>query len=392
MTVFLMRKVIFIAGSRGEYGYIRPIIKRIQQDDDICYEVLATNMHLLDKFGLSINEFKRDEIEVHHRLFNTFDGYNNVTMAKSLGVFLLQLPEILEKSRPDLIVLAGDRGEQLMAAVAGAHMNIPVVHIQAGEKSGNIDGQVRHSITKLSHVHMCSNEDAYRRVISLGEEPFRIFNTGAPLTDELHDPLFVVDNIREKLGLPEDKDIFLVVNHSISEEADKAGGQTRVLLDALERYDVNKVFIMPNSDAGSLEVRKQFAARGHSLLDKTAVKRNHVFYNLSRIDYVGLMRESSVMIGNSSSGIMEAPSVGLPVVNIGRRQIGRLRAKNVIDVEEYELEAIQRAVDRARTTEFGQSLSDIQNPYGHGSVSQSIVDILKSISLDEALLNKEITY
>ena len=241
-----MRKILFIAGARGEYGYIRPIIKEIKKDDTIDYEVLVTNMHLLEKFGKSVEHFKKDNIEIHHKIYNTLDGYNNTTMAKSLGIFLLQIPEILEKSNPDIVLVSGDRGEQLMATIAACHMNRPVVHIQAGEKSGNIDGQVRHSITKLAHIHLCSNKDAYNRVINLGEEKFRVFNTGAPLVDELIDDNFIIRNIRCKLNINNNKDIFLIVNHSISEESDKSGEQMEILLDSIEKYDVNKIFIMPN--------------------------------------------------------------------------------------------------------------------------------------------------
>ena len=387
-----MRKILFIAGSRGEYGYIRPIIKEIKKDDAIDYEVLVTNMHLLEKFGKSVEHFKKDNIEIHHKIYNTLDGYNNTTMAKSLGIFLLQIPEILEKSNPDIVLVSGDRGEQLMATIAACHMNIPVVHIQAGEKSGNIDGQVRHSITKLAHIHLCSNKDAYNRVINLGEEKFRVFNTGAPLVDELIDDNFIIRNIRSKLNINNNKDIFLIVNHSISEESDKSGEQMEILLNSIEKYDVNKIFIMPNSDAGSLNIRKILSKKGSNNLDKDKFGLNYVFYNLPRIDYINLMRECKIMIGNSSSGIMEAPTFKLPVINIGRRQIGRLQGGNVINVEKYDKRNIQRAIDKGLSKKFTESLENIKNPYGEKCVSKNIVNILKNTKINNKLLNKEITY
>ena len=387
-----MSKILFIAGSRGEYGYIRPIIKEIIKDDNLEYEILVTNMHLLEKFGKTMNNFKKDGFTIDHKIYNTLDGYNNITMVKSLGIFLLQIPEILEKSNPDFILIAGDRGEQLMAAIAGAHMNIPVIHIQAGEKSGNIDGQVRHSITKLAHIHLCSNQDAYDRVINLGEEKFRVFNVGAPLIDELLDPNFRVSNIRETLNINNNKDIFLIVNHSISEESEKAGVQMKIILDSLEIFDVNKVFIMPNSDAGSLEIRKQLALKGNKNLDKKSYKNNYVFYNLDRKVYISLLRESKIMIGNSSSGIMEAPTFQLPVINIGRRQIGRLQTKNIINVPQYKIKNIQEAIKKGISPQFKNSLKNIRNPYGESAVSKNIIDILKNIDINKKLLNKEITY
>ena len=380
-----MKKILFIAGSRGEYGYIRPIINKIKTIESLDYEVLVTNMHLLPKFGNTKNDFIKDNININYEIYNTLDGYNNITMVKSLGIFLLQIPEILDKSKPDFILISGDRGEQFMSVIAASHMNIPVIHIQAGEKSGNIDGIVRHSITKLAHIHLCSNQDAYERVIKLGEEKFRVFNTGAPLIDELIDPNFVLNNIREILKIKKNKDIFLIINHSISEESDISGKQMNEILEAINKFDdVIKIFIMPNSDAGSLNIREK--------LSKIDSSDNIIFYNLSRIQYINLLRISSVMIGNSSSGIMEAPTFKLPVVNIGRRQIGRFQAKNVINIEEYEQNLIYKGIKKAITKEFKYTLNNIKNPYGDSNATDKIIDIIQNIEVSTKLLNKNITY
>ena len=380
-----MKKILFIAGSRGEYGYIRPIINKIKTIESLDYEVLVTNMHLLPKFGNTKNDFIKDNININYEIYNTLDGYNNITMVKSLGIFLLQIPEILDKSKPDFILISGDRGEQFMSVIAASHMNIPVIHIQAGEKSGNIDGIVRHSITKLAHIHLCSNQDAYERVIKLGEEKFRVFNTGAPLIDELIDPNFVLNNIREILKIKKNKDIFLIINHSISEESDISGKQMNEILEAINKFDdVIKIFIMPNSDAGSLNIREK--------LSKIDSSDNIIFYNLSRIQYINLLRISSVMIGNSSSGIMEAPTFKLPVVNIGRRQIGRFQAKNVINIEEYEQNLIYKGIKKAITKEFKDTLNNIKNPYGDSNATDKIIDIIQNIEVSTKLLNKNITY
>ena len=380
-----MKKILFIAGSRGEYGYIRPIINKIKTIESLDYEVLVTNMHLLPKFGNTKNDFIKDNININYEIYNTLDGYNNITMVKSLGIFLLQIPEILDKSKPDFILISGDRGEQFMSVIAASHMNIPVIHIQAGEKSGNIDGIVRHSITKLAHIHLCSNQDAYEKVIKLGEEKFRVFNTGAPLIDELIDPNFVLNNIREILKIKKNKDIFLIINHSISEESDISGKQMNEILEAINKFDdVIKIFIMPNSDAGSLNIREK--------LSKIDSSDNIIFYNLSRIQYINLLRISSVMIGNSSSGIMEAPTFKLPVVNIGRRQIGRFQAKNVINIEEYEQNLIYKGIKKAYTKEFKDTLNNIKNPYGDSNATDKIIDIIQNIEVSTELLNKNITY
>ena len=382
-----MLNILFITGSRGEYGYIRPIIKYINTCDNVDYKTVVTNMHLCPKFGNSINEFHKDNITVDYKIYNTLDSYNNITMVKSLGVFLMQIPEIIIDSKCDIVLISGDRGEQLMTAIAASHLNIPVAHIQAGEKSGNIDGHTRHAITKMAHIHFCSNKDSYDRVVKLGEESYRIHNTGAPLIDELIDPEFKTDNIRKKLNIPEDKDIFLIVNHSISEESHLADKQMSALITALTDYNnIIKILIMPNSDSGSLKIRKII----HEQVENN--KDYYIFFNLPRIDYISIMRIARLMIGNSSSGIMEAPIFKLPVVNIGRRQIGRLRAKNVIDVEKYNPIDIKKAINKALSNDFKIKIKNIINPYGNDAASKQIIDILKNVKINDNLINKKLTY
>tara|TARA_R110002051_G_scaffold325814_3_gene431629 strand:- start:2376 stop:3551 length:1176 start_codon:yes stop_codon:yes gene_type:complete len=385
------RKILIISGTRAEYGYVRPLLKLIENDPEVESETLVTNMHLLDKFGKSVREFEKDGIEVTYKIHNTLDGYTNATMVKSLGVYLLQLPEILEKSKPDIVLISGDRGEQLMSAIAASHLNIPVAHIQAGEKSGNIDGSVRHAITKISHIHFCANQDAYERVIKLGEDEFRVFNLGAPLIDEIVAPDFYIKDIRRKLNLREDKKIFLIVNHSITEESEEAGEQMKAVIDAVEDMDAEMILIMPNSDAGSAAIRKTLTTYGSDNLNKSKFDRFRIFYNLSRIEYISVMREAAVMIGNSSSGILEAPSFKLPVVNVGRRQKGRLQGKNVINCE-YDKDSIIKAVNEADSQSFRSSLENLVNPYGDGRSSQKILNALKTIPLNKKLTQKEIAY
>jgi len=379
-----MRKILFIAGSRGEYGYIRPIIQEIKKRSDIDYDVLATNMHLLPKFGKSIDEFAKDGIKVSSEIYNTLDGYNHLTMPKSLGILLLQLPETLSRIAPDIVLISGDRGEQLMAAIAAIHMNIPVAHVQAGELSGNVDGVVRHAITKLSHIHFASNEDAKNRVLSLGEQEFRVFQTGAPLIDELLDDTFPTPKIREKYGISTEAPLFLIVNHPVTEEQNQAADQMNKLLSVMRDFNGEKVIICPNSDAGSLATRRAL----HQQRDESI----HMFFNLPRNDYVGFLKDCDIMVGNSSSGIMEAPTFSKPVVNIGRRQKNRVAAQNVIHVEDYRENMIKRAIKLGLSEEFKQKIAGTINPYGTSSASERITDILSEIPINDMLLNKKMTY
>jgi len=247
------RKIAIITGSRGEYGYIRPVIREIEKRDSLDYGIIATNMHLLDAFGSTIDEIKKDKLKIFATVNNTFDGYTHLSMVKSLAVFNLQLPEILEQMEADIILISGDRGEQLISAIVGAYMYKPVLHIQAGEVTGNIDGTTRHAITKFSHVHFASNEDAAERVKKLGEEDFRIHNVGAPQIDELLREGFVTpkEEIYQKYSIDKEKPVFLFVYHSVTEEFDQIEKQLDQVLPAVNSFGYQTITILNNSDAGS---------------------------------------------------------------------------------------------------------------------------------------------
>jgi GDP/UDP-N,N'-diacetylbacillosamine 2-epimerase (hydrolysing) len=379
-----MRIIAFLTGSRGEWGYIRPIIKAIEEDEGLDYQIIATHMHLLPEFGLSINEIQKEGFRISEKLYMTFDGYNSHTMVKSLGVLLLELPTILQRLKPDILLLAGDRGEQLMGAIAAGHLGIPVAHIQAGELSGNIDGIVRHAITKLAHIHFAANEEFAQRVTKLGEQKFRIFNTGAPQLDELVSGMFTpISELNNKFNIKSEEKILLAVQHPVTEEEQYAGEHTAITINALNRCGLKTIMIYPNADAGSEDVRKSInSIRGNKIF---------LFRNLAREDYLGLMRRAEAIVGNSSSGILEAPTFGLPCVNIGNRQKGRPQASNVINVD-YDEAAIIDAINKAISPDFQEKARNSINPYGDGYSSKRIADILKTIPLNDQLLNKEMTY
>lgn len=378
------RKIAIVTGSRGEYGYIRPIIKKIVQEPTLDYELIVTNMHLLSEYGHTIEEIEKDGFKIGATHHMTFDGYTNTTMAKSLGVFLLEIPDTLERLKPDIILIAGDRGEQLMAAIAGAHMNIPVAHVQAGENSGNIDGIMRHAIAKIAHIHFAANEDAAQRVKKMGEDDFRIFVTGAPMLDEMMEERFTKpDDLARKYGLDLTKPIILAVQHPVTEEFHKASEQISQTFLALREINEQTIVIHPNADAGSRNIKE--AIRNFS------TSKMKVFRSLPREDYLGFMKIASVMVGNSSSGIIEAPVFGLPVVNIGRRQTGRLQGNNVINIERFDKDEIVKAIRDAVSPQFKSQIIKA-SPYGDGKSAERIVQILKDIKIDDRLVNKRITY
>lgn len=380
-----MKKIMIITGSRGEWGYIRPIMRLMQSRGDVKPVLVVTNMHLLETFGSSYKEIERDGFTIDYKVHMSLDGYNHYTQAKSLGIFMNSLPDILDKERPDWVLLAGDRGEQLMGAIAAAYTYTPVAHIQAGELSGNIDGMARHAIGKMVHMHFAANQDAADRLLRLGEEEFRIFNVGAPQIDEMVQAQYTgLSELEEKLILNLSEGYILGVMHPVTEEASRAGKQAKIFIQALNEFDCPKVIILPNNDAGSHLVKNavQEYRRGNY----------HFFSNLKREDYLGLLKHTDCIVGNSSSGLLEAPTFCVPAVNIGRRQDMRCRGINVIDVP-FVHEEIVEAVKKAKSREFRDYLKEnCVNPYGDGHSSERILDLLVDTKVDEKWLVKKLTY
>lgn len=377
-----MRKIAIITGSRGEYGYIRPIIKLIKKSSQLEYEIVATNMHLLPEFGDTLSAFSGDDFEVTYTPLMTLSGYTPASMTKSLCIFGLSLSDILPASKPDIVLLAGDRGEQLMAATIAAHMNIPVAHIQAGEISGNIDGLSRHAIARFTHIHFAANEDAEERLLKSGEQSFRVFNVGAPQLDEfVKGQITPESELRNKYGLNDN--YLLMVQHSVTEQQSIAFNQTLATIKAVEATGIPTVAISPNSDAGSAMVS--------AALDEFRPRTMKVFKNVPREDYAALMKHSLCLVGNSSSALLEAPTFALPSVNIGRRQKGRVQGINVLNCD-HETEEIYKTIQQALEPSFKSKLIGMSNPYGDGNSSERIVKILSEIELDDKLLQKELTY
>lgn len=380
-----MKKIMILTGSRGEWGYIRPIMKLAQEREDVKIVLVVTNMHLLSSFGDSYKEIENDGFKIDYKINMSLDGYNHVTHAKSLGICLMGLPDIIDVEKPDWVLLAGDRGEQLMGAIAAGYTYTPVAHIQAGEVSGNIDGMTRHAIGKLVHMHFAANEDAAQRLLKLGEEPFRIFNVGAPQVDELVQAKYTaLDELEQKLNVDLRNGFVLAVMHPVTEEASKAGEQAELFVKSLNKIEYPKIVILPNNDAGSTLVKEAIMEYKKGSY--------YLYSNLKREDYLSLLKHSLCIVGNSSSGLLEAPSFKVPAVNIGRRQNLRFRGINVIDCE-FDADEIDKAIAKAMTEEFRNLLEkECVNPYGDGHSSERILDLLINTKVDEKWLVKNLTY
>lgn len=376
-------KLLFLNGSRGEWGYVRPIIRHCMKEG-IDYSICATNMLLLSGHGSLIDEIRADEFSVSDEIYMSLEGDNHYSMTKSLSVFLASFVDVLHRQKPTWIILAGDRGEQLMGAVAGAYTYIPVAHIQAGERSGNIDGTARHAIGKLAHLHFAANQDAAERLRRSGEEDFRIHVVGAPQLDELvESTVSSPERIRQKFDIDVAKPYLLVIQHPVTEEMDRVEEQAHILCTALQQFDMPKVWIMPNNDAGASILRRTILyERKRDVL---------IFENLSRSDFLGLMKHCRALVGNSSAGLLEAPTFKVAAVNLGYRQAGRVHGVNVINAP-FELQLCVKAIERALSPDFQATLQHCTNLYGDGKSSSRILSILKNTMIDDRLLAKRITY
>jgi GDP/UDP-N,N'-diacetylbacillosamine 2-epimerase (hydrolysing) len=288
--------------------------------------------------------------------------------------------------KPDWVIIAGDRAESFAACVTSAYNNIPTAHIQAGELSGNIDGQSRHAIGKFAHLHFSANKEFSQRLKKMGEQTFRIKTVGSPQLDELK----FINNKKKKqkifsdLNLENINKYILVVYHSVTEEFFNTQKNFNIFLESLKKISLPKVWIMPNNDAGSSIIKNDILKKRENDI--------YIFDNLSREKYLYLLKNASSIVGNSSSGIIEAPTFKVPCVNIGRRQNKRLKAMNVIDVNTHDKNKIIRAIERSISKKFKEKLKNLVNPYGNGKSSQKIVDILIKTKIDKELLFKEITY
>ena len=378
-------KFLFVTGSRSEWGYIKPILdilKKKKFKTDIC----LTNMHLLDSYGYTLNEIKKDGHKVNEKIYMALDGYNTYTMTKSLGVFMVSFTDMLMRIKPNWVVIAGDRAESFAACVTSAYNNIPTAHIQAGELSGNIDGQSRHAIGKFAHLHFAANREFSDRLKKMGEQAFRIKTVGSPQLDELK----LINNSKKKKSIFEELNIenlnkyLLVVYHSVTEEFYNTEKNFNIFFEALKNIKLPKIWILPNNDAGSSIIKNQ--------IFKKRENDTFIFDSLNREKYLYLLKNSSCIVGNSSSGLIEAPTFKIPCVNIGRRQNKRLRAKNVIDVINHDKYKIIKAINKSLSKTFIKSLKDLKNPYGDGNSSQKIVETLITTKIDKELLFKEITY
>ncbi|MBI2050315.1 MAG: UDP-N-acetylglucosamine 2-epimerase (hydrolyzing) [Parcubacteria group bacterium] len=383
-----MRKIAVITGARSEYGILKPVLSAIQKHPRLKLQLVVGGMHLSKQFGYTINEIKKDGFRVAATFNTLLTGDTGARMAQSAGTGIIQFTKIFKRLKPDIVVVLGDREEPFAAAVAGLCSDIPVAHIAGGEVAtgGHIDEAIRFSITKFSHIHFACTKQSAERIKKLGEEPWRVHRTGSPALDTiLHALLPGKDELAKKYKIDFRKPYALVIQHPLTLEFGAPPHEMRMTLGALKELDVASIVVYPNSDTYARRMVSDIKA-----FEKLPFM--HAYKNVPFEDYLGLLKHTSVIVGNSSSAIIEAPSFRVPAVNIGPRQGGRERAGNVIDVD-YNKEHIRKAIKKAlHDTRFLRKVKHLKSPYGDGHAAKKIVDILDTVKIDEALLHKKITY
>lgn len=381
-----MRKIAVVTGTRAEYGLLYWIIKGIHEDPELELQLIVTGMHLSPEFGFTVKEIEKDGFPIAERVEMLLSSDTETTIATSMGLGMIGFAGAYERLKPDILVVLGDRFEILAAVSAAVPFRIPVAHIHGGESTeGQIDEAIRHAVTKMSHIHFTAMEIYRKRVIQMGEPPENVFCFGAPGLDNINKlNLLDKEEISVSLNIPKDKKIGVVTYHSVTLEKATSGYQITELLEAIKKFtEVYWIFTLPNADTeGRIIIEKI------SNFVKNFPEKGRAFVSLGQLRYLSLLKSASLMVGNSSSGLTEAPSFELPVVNIGDRQRGRVKATDVIDVPECKKEAISDAVRRALSPEFKKSLKNMKNPCGEGKASEKIVEKLKTISLGEQLIKK----
>jgi UDP-hydrolysing UDP-N-acetyl-D-glucosamine 2-epimerase len=376
------RTIAAITSSRADYSHLFWPLRDLANREDIELKLIALGSHLSPEFGNTIQELEKDGFEIAARIECLLSSDTDVGMAKTIGNATLSLADLLGHMRPDVLLLIADRYEMLAPASVALALRIPIAHIEGGEISeGAIDDAVRNALTKMSHVHFTSTEEARRRVIAMGEEEWRVHRAGAPSLDHLRrTELLTKDQIERHLLLNLNRPTVLVSYHPVTiaedtlEEAD-------ALFAALETLPDQLIFCYPNADAGS----RSLIERTRAFLETR--KAGWVFTNLDPRTYWSLLRHVDILVGNSSSGIMESASFAVPTVNVGIRQQGRERALNVLDAEPR-VESIVNATRKAQSPEFKKSLEGMANPYGDGHASERIVQVLTNAPLSKVLLLK----
>ncbi|PPB58004.1 UDP-N-acetylglucosamine 2-epimerase (hydrolyzing) [Campylobacter hyointestinalis subsp. hyointestinalis] len=378
------KKIMIVTGTRAEYGLLYWLMKEMKSDADLELQVIATGMHLSPEFGLTYKEIKKD-FKIDKKIEMLVSSDSAVGVSKSMGLAMIGFAEAYNELKPDVILILGDRYEIFCAASSAMIARIPIVHLHGGEATeGLIDEAIRHSITKMSHLHFVATDEYARRVIQLGEEPNRVFNVGGMGIENIKRlNLLSRSEFEQSINFKLNKKNILVTFHPVTLEKGAAKEQFKELLNALDELkDTNIIFTKANADMGGKIINQ--------MIDKYSSKNSGKavsFASLGTLRYLSALKHVDMVVGNSSSGLAEAPSFKIATINIGDRQKGRIKADSIIDCEPNK-SSIQKAINKAYTKEFKSVLENTINPYGDGNASIKIIEVLKKVNLDNILKKK----
>lgn len=374
----MSRKICIITGTRAEYGLLRWVMQGIKDDPDLTLQIIATGMHLSPEFGLTYKAIEQDSFQINRKVEMLTSSDTSVGIAKSMGLGLIGFADALNELNPDLIVVLGDRFEIFAAVSAALVARIPVAHLHGGETTeGAFDESLRHSITKMSHLHFVASEEYRQRVIQLGEQPERVFLVGGLGVDNIKQlKLLNRTELEASLGFELAKKNLLITFHPVTLETATAADQMAELLEALaELKDTQLIFTLPNADTDGralIKMVEKFVEQHHNA---------HVYASLGQLRYLSCIAQVDGVIGNSSSGLLEVPSFGKGTINIGDRQRGRLQASSIINCASDQ-KSISSALKELYSADFQARVSKTRNPYGEGGASEKIVTTIKNYAID----------
>lgn len=374
------RKICVVVTARPSYSRIKTALKEIQNHPDLELQLVIAASALLDRYGSAVNFIEKDGFEITAKVFNVLEGENLTAAAKTTGIGILELSTVFDNLSPDIVVTVADRFETMATAIAASYMNIPLAHVQGGEVTGNIDEKVRHAITKLADLHFVASPKAYERVIKMGENPDKVYLTGCPSIDlakeVLNSDTSDFDPFQLYQGTGKGVDIsngyIVVMQHPVTTEYTSARSHIEETLFAVQELNIPILWFWPNVDAGADGTSKGIRA----FREYQDTSNFHFFKNMESKDFLKLLKNSKCLVGNSSVGIRESAYLGIPVVNIGSRQAGRERGRNIIDVG-YNKEDIKKAI--TQKIEDGHKESD--KIYGDGTSGKQIADLLATAKL-----------
>ncbi|EJZ44343.1 UDP-N-acetyl-D-glucosamine 2-epimerase, UDP-hydrolysing [Peptoanaerobacter stomatis] len=384
-----MKKIISVlTATRAEYGLLKPLIKKLSKIGEFDIRIVATGMHLSQEFGLTYKEIEQDGFIIDKKIEILLSSDTSSSVSKSMGLAMISFADYFSSLKPNLLIVLGDRYETLAVSLVAMNEKIPIAHLYGGEKTeGAIDDVIRHSITKLSYLHFTSTDEYRKRVIQLGEHPNRVFNVGAlGIENILNEKLLTKKELEVSLNISLDKKYAIATFHPVTLEDKTAKAQITNLLDVCSEYEnINFIFTKSNADANGRMINK--------ILDEYEKKTDniYVFTSLGMLRYLSALKYCSFVIGNSSSGLLEAPTFKIPTINIGDRQKGRQKASSIIDCLP-DKSSIQKAIDRATENEFIDISKNTVNPYGDGNSSDKIIKILKKYMLRENIDLKKSFY